>query len=782
MIKVQENGTKSTRGSTRVLRVAPWWLLTICPIVMFGLVKTAPAQDGRTWVTLSLGLFFVSLLARLAFAATDQPLRRPALLSLLAAVLLFAAGSAMLNGAGQPDLTKFPAPGEWLFLASYVAMAGYLILDATKRVSGAGATWLETAVICGGCACLAGSVVVTVAAERLGRNGLPLLLAVLYPLIDIVLALVVTAQIALRNRGGLRSSAALLAGFILFAVTDFGFLLHLSTGTYSYSDLSIVAWGSAFALIVGHACKQKDPVSEAPSSRGLSTLVVGAGMAAAFVLAFEPNGSIRNYLVVPALATLAAAGMRLVVALRVATRAGEAIALSRSDDLTVLPNRRAVLALVEETLLTPKPLGLMILDLNGFKDINDTLGHAAGDTVLREVAIRMRAALDPGVMIARLGGDEFAVVASSEDEITLMEIAQTVLVAVRTPLIVDGIMLSADASIGITTRHPTDTLSSELLRRADVAMYEAKDRRAGATIYDPDSDDFSRERLSLGDELRRAILDRQLVLWYQPQIDAVTQKVSGLEALVRWDHPVRGPMNPASFLPVARRAGLMQAMSEEVGRLAVADLARWQADHLTPRVAINCAPPELMSGIFIPRLSAMLAAAGVPASRIVIEVTEDSFLAEPERARAVLLDVRSRGFQVSIDDYGTGFSSLSYLRDLPIQELKMDRSFVSTMCSDSRSRMIVASTFQMAAALGLRTVAEGVEDTATAAEVIALGVDVLQGYYYARPLPPEQVREFIRPNYPALPRSAGTAVETNDPSAGTDAARFPRSNAAGAGM
>jgi EAL domain-containing protein (putative c-di-GMP-specific phosphodiesterase class I) len=266
-------------------------------------------------------------------------------------------------------------------------------------------------------------------------------------------------------------------------------------------------------------------------------------------------------------------------------------------------------------------------------------------------------------------------------------------------------------------------------------------------VYDPISDDFSRERLSLGDELRRAVDEGQLVLWYQPQIDAATHQVCGLEALVRWNHPQHGLMNPAQFLPVARRSGLMQALSEEVGRLAVRDLTRWQAQGLSPRVALNCAPPELMSEIFVPRLSAMLAEAGIGPDRIVIEVTEDSFLAEPERARSVLLDVRARGFQVSIDDYGTGFSSLSYLRDLPIQELKMDRSFVSTMCADERSRMIVASTFQMAMALGLRTVAEGVEDAATTAALVALGVDVLQGYHLSRPIPPEQVPAFVARSY-----------------------------------
>ena len=315
------------------------------------------------------------------------------------------------------------------------------------------------------------------------------------------------------------------------------------------------------------------------------------------------------------------------------------------------------------------------------------------------------------------------------------------------PLTVDGLTLSTDASIGITVRDRNDTASSELLRRADVAMYEAKHRRLGVARYSADDDDFSRDKLKFSDELRRALAENQLVLWYQPQVDAATRRICGLEALVRWQHPKHGLISPGEFLPVARRTGLMQSLSEEVSRIAVNDVARWQVSHDVPRVAINCAPPELMSGIFVPRLSSYLAEAGVSPDRIVIEVTEESFLSEPERARELLLNIRSEGYQISIDDYGTGFSSLSYLRDLPVQELKIDRSFVSVMRTDRRSRMIVASTFQMASALGMRTVAEGVEDAPTTADLVEMGADVLQGYYLSRPLPPEQVEAHIEDAY-----------------------------------
>ena len=727
----------------RLLAVAPWCWLALCPAVL-ALINRVHASLASTWLLVSMAVFFVMLLGRIVAAVLTQRARRPALVLMLAAMLCYAAGSAALNGSGQPDLTRFPAPGEWFFLAFYVCVAGYLIVDAPRRTTALAASWLETVIICGGAACLTASALMTLAANRLAVDGLPLLLAVMYPLLDVVLALLVLAQVILGLRNGLRASSGLLVGFVAFAVADSDFLLHLSSGTYQFGDLSIVVWGVALALVTGHACRSRRPESGSGVVRGLNPLVVAAGMSAAFVLAFEPTTSVRTYLLVPALATLAAAGLRLTVAVRAANLAADAIMLARSDDLTTLPNRRAVLAALERSLTDGTPLGLMILDLDGFKDINDALGHPAGDTVLQEIGGRMRAALDKRMMVARLGGDEFAVVAGIDDEIELMELAQAVLTAVRGSLCIDGITLNTDASIGITVRTDTDRVASELLRRADVAMYEAKENRAGALIYDPSSDEFSRERLRLAGDLRQAIGDRQLMLWYQPQIDATTRRVCGLEALVRWQHPEHGVLAPAMFLPAARRAGLMQALSEEVGRILIADLLKWRSQGATPRVAVNCGPPELMSGIFLPPLHEKLAQMGISADRIVVEVTEDSFLADPQRARELLNDLRGRGFQISIDDYGTGFSSLSYLHDLPVQELKIDRSFVGGICADPRSRMIVASTFQMAAALGLRTVAEGVENAATAADLIAMGVDVLQGYHISRPLPPDQVLGFVQ--------------------------------------
>ncbi len=729
--------------SVRLLGVAVW--VVIAAGFLINVLGVSGSGTGvQTVHVVTLAVFFVLLLLRVAVAAVAGLRRRRSLLVLFAALLLWGAGSTVLNASFRPDVTHFPAPGEWLFLASYLALAGYLVLDTAHRMNTALDAWLEAIVVCGGTACLAASTLMTPVAGVLGSDGVPSLLALLYPMIDVALALLVVAQVVLRIRWGISQAVMLCLGLLLFAVADLSFVVHVSAGTYGFGVLDGLLWAAGFALVVETACSSRTHVHKALPRRAGPGLMVVAAAAAIAVLAFRPQSGLGPYLTVPAVVTLLAAGGRLVLALREANGAAEAFALSRTDDLTLLPNRRSVIAELEGALATDGPLALMLLDLDGFKEVNDTLGHAAGDSVLQLAAHRMREALPSSVLIGRLGGDEYAIVVPDDDVIELLEMAQTIRDVLLEPTLVDGIELSTSASIGVTVRTGSDVASVELLRRADVAMYQAKSTRSGAVVYDAHSDDFSRHKLQLAEDLRRAIPDGQLVVYYQPQIDAATQRVCGLEALVRWQHPQQGLLSPIAFLPAARRDGLMLQLSDAVGRMVVADLRRWRDKGLDPRVSLNCAPPELLSGAFLPRLFEAIAEAELPPDSLVIEVTEDSFIAEPERARTILRGIRNHKVQIAIDDYGTGFSSLSYLRDLPVQELKMDRSFISTMRTDSRSRMIVASTFQMAHALGLRTVAEGVENAATAADLIAMGVDVLQGYHVARPMPAGEVEGWVR--------------------------------------
>jgi len=741
--------------AVRALSVASWTVVVAGAAL--GLLLSGSARGGTIQATLVavLGLFFAIALAQLLLAATTaNRSRRTALLALTAGVALWSAGSAVLNSAEVLGPQQFPTPGEALFLASYVGFAAFLLLDVARLGTNVVAVWLEAAVVCGGAVCLASSLLLGPVAVSVGLSGAGLLLALLYPLVDLVLATVVLAQALLHQRQFNVRTAALSGGFLLLAVADSSFVVGSTAGTYASGIALDTAYGASFALIVTAATARRGPHSVVATVHHRSWALVAAAAVALATLVVRRPGDIGWYVTLPAVTTLVAAGARLSLALKEARGAADALLLSRTDELTGLPNRRALLAGLAEELSRGGALALMLLDLDGFKEINDSLGHAAGDAVLQTVAARVPPALPPGAMLARLGGDEFALLVCEDDPVVLVEMAHEIRDLLLAPVQLENLELAIRASFGIAVRTLPDTHASDLLRRADVAMYDAKVSRAGVLLYDPTRDDFSRQRLRSAESLRRGIAEGQLVVWYQPQVDAVTRQVVSVEALVRWKHPVHGLLPPAAFIPDARRSGLMLALSEAVVRQAVLDAAHWRADGFSFRVAVNCAPPELLGGTLLPMFYEALAEAGLPPGALLIEVTEDSFLSEPERARQTLLELRSRHVEVAIDDYGTGFSSLAYLRDLPVQELKVDRSFVATVLSDPRSRVIVESTTQLAHAMGLRLVAEGVEDEPTAAALVDMGVDLLQGYHVARPMPAEEVADWVRDR--SRPRHGGS--------------------------
>ena len=563
------------------------------------------------------------------------------LLALTVGIVLWASGSAVLNAGTSPTLTEFPSPGEWLFLAAYLAMAAFVLLDSGSRTPTNVTAWLEAVVVAGGAACLAGAILLTPAAVAFGQDGVPLLVALLYPMLDIVLAVLVVGQMVLRTRPASAAVAELIAGFLLFALADISMVLNLSTGTYLFTAFLDVMWGAGFALVVNAACRpprvRDVPV---PNRRFSSALLVAAAVVALLVLVARPDQVVGWYLTLPAVLTLLAAFGRLVLALRQAENARAAYRLSRTDDLTDLPNRRALLADIDASIGVGRPLALLLLDLDGFKDVNDTLGHSAGDGVLQVAGERIRLAVPGAATVARLGGDEFALAIDDDDPISLLEAAQDVRDALRTPLRVEELEIVLNASVGIAL-HASGEDGHDLLRRADVAMYQAKLTRAGALLYDASRDEFSRQRLRFVEDLRHGIAQGQMVVWYQPQVDAATQRVTGVEALVRWNHPTEGTQSPAAFLPAARRAGLMPALSEAVLNAVVADATRWDRAGRTWRVAMNLAPPELLGGTLLPKLFDAVHAAGLPRDRMVVEVTEDSFLADPVRARALLSDLRT---------------------------------------------------------------------------------------------------------------------------------------------
>jgi diguanylate cyclase (GGDEF)-like protein len=420
---------------------------------------------------------------------------------------------------------------------------------------------------------------------------------------------------------------------------------------------------------------------------------------------------------------------------------------ARTDELTGLTNRRSFLDATERQLADHPwdPAAVLMLDLDRFKELNDTMGHAAGDRLLAELGPRLSSALRPGDTLARLGGDEFAVLCPGADPAGARRVARRLQDALHEPFAIGDLLIHVDASVGIAT-HPRDGASvEELLQRADVAMYQAKGGGTEVETYDASRDDHSRDKLALAGELRRA-LDRSdgLELHYQPQACLRTDRVLAVEALVRWRHPERGLLPPAVFLPVAESAGLMRRLGREVLRRAIAQAAAWQRTGTGVPVAVNLATADLVDGGLATEIAQLLDSHELDGSWLKLEITENTVMAQPERVTETLGQLRSLGCRVSLDDFGTGHASLEHLMRLPVDELKIDRSFVTGLDhDDSASLALVRSLALLGRDLGLGVVAEGVETPRAWGHLVASGCTVAQGYLLARPLPAAELEDWL---------------------------------------
>jgi diguanylate cyclase (GGDEF)-like protein len=412
---------------------------------------------------------------------------------------------------------------------------------------------------------------------------------------------------------------------------------------------------------------------------------------------------------------------------------------SLHDSLTGLPNRtmfhRTVTAMLAKASMTGSSTALMIVDLDHFKEINDTLGHHIGDQVIEATAMRLSAALGDDAMVCRLGGDEFAVLVPDTEPDAVLRAAHVALTALAAPLTADGVRIDVGASIGVAVAPEHGTSASTLLRRADVALYSAKEERNSVRLYSVDDDRNTVDRLELLGDLRGAIERGELVVHYQPKVAAHTGGVVGIEALARWEHPERGLIMPDDFIGLAEHTGLLSLLTASVLRTALADLRRWRTVQPNLTVAVNVAPAQLNDREFPESVWVALHRAGIPAAALTLEVTEGGVMASSGRVRQVLDDLQRMGVRLSIDDFGSGATSLSYLGRLPLSELKIDKAFVIGL-HDPVNHAIVRSTIELGHNLGMEVVAEGVETLDVWQELQVLGCDVLQGYVIARPLTP----------------------------------------------
>jgi diguanylate cyclase (GGDEF)-like protein/PAS domain S-box-containing protein len=521
---------------------------------------------------------------------------------------------------------------------------------------------------------------------------------------------------------------------------------------------ALAAWLQARALAEHRPCVSRDLQEEARLSPLAARERASAGARAAVALPLLYRdvalGSIA--LVYPEarefndieLDSFTAIGNTVALALASARHVDGLEYLAHHDSLTGLPNRmhlhREFAHLLSARADAAPAAALLLLDLDRFKEINDTLGHHIGDLLLQQIGPRLKPVLgsEAGVL-CRLGGDEFALLLPEIGTVErARELAQRMLVALREPFLIDEMQLLMDASMGIAM-HPDDGRDSHaLLRSADVAMYEAKRKGGGIAVYDRSLDQNSPERLGLIADLNLAIRERQLTLHYQPKLDLRTGRHAGFEALVRWQHPRLGLLKPEAFLELAELSETIHPLTDLVLELAMAQLRAWRDAGIDSSIAVNLSARNLIDDRCVMTIRSLMQEYRLEPGALEVEITETALMHDPEQAAARLDRIAALGVKISVDDYGTGYSSLGYLHRLPINALKIDRLFVTDMRKGVHDAIIVRSTIALAHSLGLIVVAEGVEDAETQELLQGMGCDQIQGYHLSVPLPPEQLAPF----------------------------------------
>jgi diguanylate cyclase (GGDEF)-like protein len=655
----------------------------------------------------------------------------------LAATIAGGAAAAVAGGA-----LDVAGPADALWLLAYPPWYAALILIGRRYLGGAHRSfWLDGVLI----GLASASYVSALFLDDLTpMNDLSLVVNVAYPAADLALLGILVGTLLMIGRPA-PQSLMIAAGLAAMLGSHTLRIVSLSAGHTSPTAAIAVSWSLGLLLIAAAAWAPPAPGRVLPvggwweltSPASIATLACG-------ILVTDHFWRLPTPAIALAAATFAAALARLVWTLREV----RSLALHRrealTDDLTGLPNRRALFRELEVLTAagerSARRLALLQLDLDGFKELNDSLGHHAGDDLLVAVSRRLEAVV-PGTL-ARVGGDEFAAIVDEDHD--ARAVAEAIGVALSAPLEIEGVGIAVTASVGIA-HFPQDAHDSrELARRADVAMYDAK--RLGTVVagYSADHDEHSVDRFSLAADLRSAFDRDELWLAFQPQVDIATGRISGAEALIRWRHPVRGDVPPGILLPIAERTGLMPQLTLWVLDKAVAQAAQWRRTGLDIRVAVNVSAVVLVDAGLPARIAETLTRHLLTADNLVVEVTEDAVMRDPTRAIDILNRIKGSGVDIAVDDFGTGQSSLEQLKNVPADELKLDRSFVLGMVDDPQDAAIVGSVIGLGRALGLRVVAEGVETAEAFQRLADLGCDVAQGFGLARPMPASQFERWAR--------------------------------------
>jgi diguanylate cyclase (GGDEF)-like protein len=732
---------KSTRGLAPALSGLYGLLGLALGAYFLALVLSPGARDSlllNGWGSAGFEIV-VSGLALLCAVLTKRDRIVP--LALGTGMLMWALGDVVLTLESRHGMEPTsPSPADFFYLGffplAYLAIVLMVRREAIRMVP---SLWLDGVIAGLGAATLCAAFAFHRIAEAAGGSASAVATNLAYPLGDVLLlALVVAGTVLLSGRR--RTAWYLVAtGCALNAAGDTFNLFHGAGAPALGSVVDAIAWPVALCLMSIAVWMPKvatDPLGDAATP---GFLLPGAGAAAALsVLLFASLGGTSTAAIALATGTLLVAGARLALtlgSLRIMTieRHQQAV----TDELTGLGNRRRLEQVLGrffagDAAVTGRSLAFLFVDLDHFKEVNDSFGHAAGDQLLRQIGPRIRSCLADEDLLVRIGGDELAIILFGAGEAGAAPVAERVSRAIREPFALDMVTVRIAASIGIALAGVHADDPGELMHCADQAMYRAKENGEWYAVYDP-AIDREIDRLRLVEDLRSALQNEELTLHYQPQIDLETGSIVAVEALLRWPHPRLGFVPPLDFLPLAEEAGLMRPLTTFVLQEALAQCADWrsQGHHLT--VSINVSATNVLDVDFVALVHEQLQRYQVPAEALILEITETTLIADLERCGQVIDELRRLGCNVSIDDFGAGFTSLASLGKLAVGEVKLDRSFLTTLDRQPNSRALIEATINLAHALGLQVVAEGVEGSTALDTLTSLGCDLAQGYYIARP-------------------------------------------------
>ncbi len=669
-----------------------------------------------------------------------------------------------LGGAQPPSPSLADAFYLGFFPLSYVAVVLF-IRGETRRLSSP--SWLDGAVAGLGAAAVLSAFAFSTIVNTARESGLAVAVNLAYPVGDVLLLLLVVGGSAVMSGRRRGPWMLLAAGFAINILGDTANLLHQSIGaTHFGAFIDAVAWPTS-SLLLSLAMWMRpglaDPLApRKPTGFVLPGLAAGAGLVVLFISSLQPIDRVATGLATATLVLVVLRTWLSVRALRAQTRYRHH--QSVTDHLTGLANRRrlfgALHALFAEPSVDRAPFAFLFIDLNGFKRINDSFGHPVGDEVLGRVGRRLQSSLRPGDLLARVGGDEFAALVIGAGPEEALAIARNLSASLVRPFALDTFRAGISASIGIALAHEDAGDPDSLVACADAAMYRAKLDGVPFARYER-ALDRGGDKLRLADELSAAIAGGELALHFQPQLELVQRRVATVEALVRWTHPQHGLIGPLTFLPLAEHAGLMPKLTHWVLNSALDQCSLWRAAHHPIRVSVNISAGDLVDPGFPDAVAELLTRHAIPAEALLLEITETSIIKEFTRAKYAVARLRELGVQVSIDDFGAGFTSLAYLNELAVGELKLDRRFIRPLARGRRSRNseLVRATIELGHALGLRIVAEGVEDAGALQLLGELGCDIAQGYEIGRPVP---AAELVLPHSLATTGSLQAAAPTGD--------------------